>query len=179
MPAYKTVETEGKTFVASLLKKHLKAFNVKNATVEESVLEAARLAAVFAPKTAFDANGMRAKPTRKLVGTRIRTYVPGEFSAVQLKLTHSDRKHGEPSEHQRMKVGRMAYFVQLYGNKSYVVLDVERMRALNLFDEGAYTVVEGTSNGGAYAYAEYALRDLAKAGVIEDASNDIKAFFGL
>jgi hypothetical protein len=178
MKIAKETEMEGTEFVNEILKAVFKPYSVKNAGREDSVEEAARIVMTFKQKTLFDANGKLAKPTTELVGRRIRSVAVSEYSAVDVKMTHSDRVNGEPSEFERMASGTMRYFVQTYAGKDYVVLDVQKMRALELFkDETTYNVIERSSNGGAYKYAEFPLKVLFNSGVVVAASEAISAFF--
>jgi hypothetical protein len=111
-----------------------------------------------------------------LIGARIRTYAVSALSAMEVKLTHSDRVHGEASEFERMRDGKMDYFIQMYKD-AYVLVDVNKMRALDMFKTPVYETVDGNSNGGAYRLAEFKLQKLFDAGVIVNASPKVKAYF--
>jgi hypothetical protein len=170
------VQHAGHGFVEQVIYNSMHADYVKEASKVDAFEEAARFEASY--KRPFPGMPGYFYYEKHLVGARIRTKPAYEYSAVEIKMTHSNRKHGEPSEFDRLAAGKVEHFVQTYAGRSYVVLDVVAMRKAGMF-EGGFDVVTGTSNGGAFAYAEFALRDLAKAGVIVDASADIKAFFGL
>jgi hypothetical protein len=111
------------------------------------------------------------------IGARVRNYAASDLASVEFKRTHSDRTRGEPSEFDRATTGPLNYFVQLYAGDEYVVLDLDKMRDLGLFNDGQYTIVNGNSNGGNYSYAEYSLASLYRKGVVANASPRINAFF--
>ena len=178
MKIAKETELKGIEFVNNVAYKVFKPHSVVGATRVESVEEAARIVLVMKPPKMFDDKGKIAKFSRKLVGRRIRSVSVSAYSAIDLKMTHSDRIHGEPSEFERMQSGSMDYFIQTYAGKDYMVLDVAKMRALELFkDETTYNVIERSSNGGSYKYAEFPMKVLFNAGVVVAASEAINAFF--
>lgn len=178
MVHYTTTYKNGLTFANAILKRVLKTRYIKRAKRDETYTKAAKFAATLPAASLFDANGNLMRSKRILVGARVRSTVPGEFGGVQIKMTHSDRTHGEPSEFERLSHGGVEYFIEVYGNRSYVVIDLNAMRAANMFNAG-YTVVEKSSNTGSFKYAEFSLRTLAKSGMVVSASEDIKSYFGI